>query len=90
MTLGEEATKTALKARLAAISNVTDDIKKKIKEAAEKGQEECIVFVPDENHEDIADWLYEEKIWLVNISIEDQKYRILWGKKKEGYISEKA
>ena len=90
MTLGEEATKTALKARLAAISNVTDDIKKKIKEAAEKGQEECIVFVPDENHEDIADWLYEEKIWLVNISIEDQKYRILWGRAKEGYIIEKT
>ncbi len=44
MTLGEEATKTALKARLAGISNITDEIKKKIKEAAEKGQEECIVL----------------------------------------------
>jgi len=90
MTLGEEATKTALKARLAKICNVTDDIKKKIKEASEKGQEECIIFVPDENHEDIADWLYEEKIWLVNIPEGDQQYRIIWGKVKEGYISEKT
>ncbi len=91
MTLGEEATKTALKARLAAISNVTDVIKKKIKEAAEKGEEECTVFIPPdfitpENLNDIADWLYEENMFLIENS-NDNNYTIIWGRKKDGYIS---
>ena len=87
---GEELTNLALQTRLASIPDVIDDIRKRSREAAEKGEDECIVFIPDEQHEDIAKWLLKEDIWLVNYPEGDQKYRICWGRAKEGYISEKT
>ena len=83
-------TNLALQTRLASIPDVIDDIRKRSREAAEKGDDECIVFVPDEKYEDIAEWLLKEDIWLVNYPEEDQKYRMLWGRAKEGFISEKT